>query len=190
MSRLRRALRSLPIDRGRPALPPAGLRAAAVLMAVNPWSDGAPLLFIERGPGLRHHPGQVAFPGGAVAAGDRSLAATALREAEEEIGIDPRSIRLIGQLPPRTTHVSGFQVTAVVGVARRPLAPVPDGVEVAGWFDLPLTALLALPPLAEVRTLPGGERVPAFRYELQGHTVWGATADILHTLLERVRAAP
>ncbi|HVA22210.1 MAG TPA: CoA pyrophosphatase [Candidatus Micrarchaeia archaeon] len=191
---MRAALRHHPAGSGRPTPPAAGLRAAAVLLLLDPRSaagspsEDLPLLFIRRGPALTHHPGQVAFPGGAVADGDGSLAATALRETQEEVGIDPGQVAVLGQLSPRPIGVSAFVVTPVVGVLRRQLTPRPDGVEVVSCFWLPLAALLERPPQVEMRTRPDGERTLAPRFELRGHTVWGGTARILHDLLELVRA--
>ncbi len=131
----------------------------------------------------------MAFPGGSQAAGDASLAATALRETEEEVGVAPGTVRLVGQLDPVPTQGSGFLVTPVVGLAQRTVRPRPDGVEVASWFSLPLAALLAHRPEVEARPLADGASSLLYRYELEGHTVWGASARILHELLERIRGA-
>jgi len=187
VARLERALRDRPIDLARPPPPPPGRRAAAVLLVVDPFASGLPLLFIQRGSQLSHHPGQVAFPGGAVTADDRTLADTALREAQEEVGVEPRTLRLLGQLPTRPTHVSGFLVTPVVAAGTRRLHPRPDGVEVTRCFGLRLDELLAAAPGERGEPVDGAAAAHP-RYQLHGHTVWGVTAGILRDLLERVRA--
>src|SRR5690348_812985 len=90
--------------------PGVGARAAAVLMLIGDGARGPEILFVERAASLRTHAGQIAFPGGAADPADADLAGTALREAQEETGVDPAGIRVLGRLPPAHVEVSGFDV--------------------------------------------------------------------------------
>ena len=97
-----------------------GARPAAVLILIGDGPAGPEIMFVERAAGMRTHPGQIAFPGGAADADDQDLAATALREAAEETGVDRSGIDVLGVLPPAYVEVSGFDVTAVIAWWREP----------------------------------------------------------------------
>jgi 8-oxo-dGTP pyrophosphatase MutT (NUDIX family) len=183
--RLRRAL-------GAPAAagpPPPGKREAAVLMLFDPARAGLPLLFVRRADHLRLHAGQIALPGGSREKGDRDAVATALREAGEEVGLDPSDVEIIGALPPRLTNRSDLWLTPVAGLQRRPFTIRGDGHEVAEWFWLPLEGLMTAAHRVEHWGREGSGPRPVHFYELEGRTVWGVTGAIVHDLLERLGAA-
>lgn len=161
--------------------PGVGARAAAVLILIGDGPRGPEILFVERARGLRTHAGQIAFPGGAADAHDADLAATALREAYEETGVDLDGIEVLGWLPPAHVAVSGFDVTAVVAWWRRP-SPVTahDEREVASVLVVPVADLVDPDHRARVRH-PSGYTGPAF--EVAGHLIWGLTAHLLDGLL-------
>ncbi|WP_246055029.1 NUDIX hydrolase [Paracoccus gahaiensis] len=165
------------------APPAAPLRAAGVLAAFHE-GDGR-LVLTKRASGLRHHPGQIALPGGKVDPGDADAVAAALREAREEVGLDPAQVRILGTLPPHRT-VTGFAVTPVLAVIRGPFTPVPEAGEVQEVFTLPFDHI-ADPARYRIerRRWRGGWRsyhaAPFGPYYL-----WGATARILLGLARRL----
>jgi 8-oxo-dGTP pyrophosphatase MutT (NUDIX family) len=142
-------------------------------------------LFTQRTAHLANHAGQVSFPGGQIEAGDKGPAATALRETEEEIGLERRAVRLIGHLDTYVTR-TGFIITPVVGIVSPPFRIVPDPFEVAEVFEVPLSFLLD-PRNHERCTacFEGAERrFYAIRYGR--HFIWGATAGMLINLYDIV----
>ena len=159
--------------------PGVGARKAAVLILIG---AGPEVLFVERPTTMRTHAAQIAFPGGAADPGDVDLAATALREANEETGVDPTGIDILGQLPPAHVDVSGFDVTGVVGWWARP-SPVGavDAREVASVLVVPVTRLVDPANRARVHH-PSGYTGPAF--EIDGHLIWGLTAHLLDGVLD------
>ena len=174
--------------------PGVGARKAAVLILIGPGRVAAPgddapappegptVLFVERPTTMRTHAGQIAFPGGAADPDDADLAATALREANEEVGVDPTDVEILGQLPPAHVDVSGFDVTAVVGWWARP-GPVGavDAREVASVLVVPVARLVDPANRARVHH-PSGYTGPAF--EIDGHLIWGLTAHLLDGVLD------
>jgi 8-oxo-dGTP pyrophosphatase MutT (NUDIX family) len=176
-------------------------RPAAVLVPLYDGPQGPSLLLIRRTAGL-HHSGQVAFPGGRPEPGDDGPVDTALREAQEEVGIDPAQVRVVGQLPVVETVTSNYAIVPVVGrLTHRPPLVLQER-EVAAVLDVPLEALLAPGlPLEEQWPLPlPGESLPPNVRFKPGQTrrirffpwgedrIWGATARILEHLLGAVRA--
>lgn len=157
------------------------LRAAAVLVAVLDRPGGAELLLTERAAHLKRHAGQIAFPGGRCDPGDPSAEAAALREAKEEVGLDPENVELVGRLAPYVT-VTGFAVTPVVALVRSNGSWRPDPNEVADVFEAPLAHLMD-PAHHEIRS--GAWRGAARRYHAisyGGRSIWGATAGMLMDL--------
>jgi 8-oxo-dGTP pyrophosphatase MutT (NUDIX family) len=166
-------------------------RTAAVLLPLYRQEEAWWLLFTRRAESVEHHRGQVSFPGGMAEASDPDLATTALREAEEEIGLRPDEVELIGQMPPRLT-TTGFWVTPIVGRVRWPTALRLNEHEVARVFGIPLT-WLAVPDNHSRRQLELPDRaetveVVTFK-PYDGEVVWGATARIVLDFLDRLPSA-
>jgi 8-oxo-dGTP pyrophosphatase MutT (NUDIX family) len=179
-SRLRAALDPAPSPR-----PDPGDRLAAVLAPLI-LSPEPSLLFTERAADLSRHAGEMSFPGGLMEPGDRDLAATALRETHEEIGLDPSIPDLVGALPAVHTVVSRILAVPFVGLLEVPPALTLSPSETAGVLTVPVATLAAI---EEERELSRGDgRVwRGWCYELGGGVVWGATGSMVHSLLELVR---
>ena len=162
---------------------PPELRPAAVLIAVTDRPDPGVLL-THRPDTMPSHPGQVAFPGGKFEPGEDAVAA-ALREAHEELAIDPDAVRVIGTSNTFVTG-SGFSLTPVLGLIPPDLPIVPDPREVASWFEPPLR--FVLDPANHVRKtgLFRGQPRDYIEIDWQGHRIWGITASILSNLAHRV----
>jgi 8-oxo-dGTP pyrophosphatase MutT (NUDIX family) len=160
------------------------LRPAAVLIAVLPLAQGARVVLTKRSSQLKHHPGQIAFPGGKTDAADASPEATALREAQEEIGLDPASVRLLGRLPGHET-VTGFQMTPVLGLIEGPFTPRPEAGEVDEIFTVPLAHLLSIPHYAIERRMWRGQWRRYYTIPWGPWYIWGATARILRGMAGR-----
>ncbi|CAM3382106.1 CoA pyrophosphatase [Paracoccus nototheniae] len=171
-------------DAAPPTAPPAApLRAAGVLAAFH--ADDGRLVLTKRASGLRHHPGQIALPGGKVDPGDRDAIAAALREAREEVALDPAQVRILGTLPPHRT-VTGFSVTPVIAVIDGAFTPLPEAGEVEEAFTLPFSHI-ADPARYRIerRRWRGGWR--SYHAAPYGpYYLWGATARILLGLAQRL----
>ncbi len=166
---------------------PPGWRRAAVLLPLQPGPNGWTLLFTRRTALVRTHKNQISFPGGRVDPADESLAATALRETHEELGIPPQAVQLLGRLDDVQTRVSRYLVTPFVGTipATVPLRINPD--EIAQVLHVPLRDLLD-PAIYHLEWWEyEGERIPMHFYDWHGHTIWGLTAAILTDFLRRLR---
>ncbi len=159
-------------------------RAAAVLVPLVVRDEGLTVLLTQRADHLNDHAGQISFPGGRQESFDADATATALREAHEEVALDPSRVEILGSLPDYLTG-TGFRVTPVVGLVHPPFTVEADTLEVADIFEVPL-AFLMDPARHEVRVFrwEGGERrffaMPYPRNESTGHHfIWGATAGML-----------
>lgn len=163
--------------------PSRGGRASAVLVLLGEDpAHGPDVLILQRAATLRNHAGQPAFPGGAAEPGDGDPAATALREAHEEVGLDPSSVTLLAELPPLWIPVSDFIVTPILAWWHRPHPVHPrDPGEVAHVARLPVAELVDPDNRLRVRH-PSGWIGPAF--QVRGLLVWGFTAGVLTALLE------
>jgi len=170
-------------------LPPdRKLRAAAVLVAVIPGhaGTGGGMLLTKRASHLKHHPGQIAFPGGKLDATDASLEGCALREAREEVGLPPDSVQILGRLPPHET-VTGFVITPILALIH-PFDPIPEPGEVDEVFTVPLCHLIDPQRYTiEARRWQGQTR-RYYAVPWGPYYIWGATARILRSLAGRVAA--
>jgi 8-oxo-dGTP pyrophosphatase MutT (NUDIX family) len=160
---------------------------AAVLLPLYGWPDDEPgLVFTERRADLRRHAGEISFPGGRHDPGDPDLGTTALREAEEEIGLDPAAVELGERLPATNTFVTGYRIHPFVGHIAHPreLALRPNPAEVETLLTFSLTVLRESYEMR--RLIRRGVPVHTPTYEVEGRLIWGATARILADLLERL----
>jgi 8-oxo-dGTP pyrophosphatase MutT (NUDIX family) len=167
-----------------PRFPDDPRQAAAVLILIHPDADGeACLVLTERSPGGHRHAGQISLPGGAIEEGE-SIEAAALREANEEVGLDAvaAGVHVQGVLPEVDVRVSGFMVHPVIAFAERPPELTPDGYEVASILTAPLAAFLPDAPIEMVTAERDGFRLRYGAYRVGDHLVWGATAGILGRL--------
>lgn len=164
--------------------PGAADRLAAVLAPIV--LEPAPsLVFTVRAAALSRHAGEISFPGGLQDPGE-TLAETALREAHEEIGLDPALPHLLGALPPVHTFVSGILVVPFVGTLDRAPAFNVNEAEIDEVLVFGIERLASAERTVNYDR-PDGRTWRGFAYELEGHTVWGATGWMLHTLLETIR---
>ena len=166
------------------ARPLRNVRQAAVLLPVVCRPEPT-LLLTRRADTLRKHAGQVAFPGGSADPDDASLIATALREAHEEVGIPPASVRVLGMLGPVESS-TGFQVTPVVGLIPPETPLVPNAEEVADIFEMPLQEALRLSRYTPLEIERRGIRHRIYLSWYQHQFVWGMTAGIIRELSQHV----
>ena len=161
---------------------------AAVLLLLRQINQEPHVVFTERTSNVEHHKGQICFPGGGMMESDPTAEATALRETFEEIGVRSESVRIIGQLDDMVT-VSNFRVSPFVGLFEHDpeYRYTTCDVEVSQVIEVPFGYLMEEGSMElEVREHKGREvLVPAFSYD--GHRIWGATARMLHQLIELVR---
>lgn len=158
---------------------------AAVLVGLVPRDGGTAVLLTRRTDSLRHHAGQVSFPGGRVEPADRDVAAAALRESCEEIGLGAAQVCVMGHLDPFLT-ISGFRVTPVVAALDPAFVPVPQPSEVAEVFEVPLAYLMDPDNLRSVEIEFRGRPRRVLEYAWPGQRIWGATAAILLNLRRRL----
>ena len=168
-------------------IPLEGARAAAVLIPIVAAPEPT-LLFTLRTETLPSHKGQISFPGGSIDAGDPDATAAALREAEEEIGLDPSSVDVLGELDSLHTFVSGFVVTPVVGWLQSEPDLRPNPAEVAEVLHVPVAALVE-----DIRAEPGfahrGRTYPTEAWIWNDKVIWGVTARIIRIFLYRLADA-
>jgi len=156
-------------------------KPAAVLLPLLEREGQLQLLLTRRSLSLRHHAGQISFPGGRFDPTDGDLRTTALRETHEELGIPPDAVRLLGRLPGYHT-VTGFHITPYLGLLAPGTRWQAASGEVAEAFTLPLTDLLDPAAYGRWRFVRHGQLTSAWGISLQGHLIWGATARILQEL--------
>jgi 8-oxo-dGTP pyrophosphatase MutT (NUDIX family) len=176
------------------ALDVHGTKDAAVLVPLF----GSPLtaVFTERRADLRHHAGEISFPGGRQDEPDEDLQATALREAEEEIGLAPDGVQVVGALPPVGTFLTGYRIFPFVGIFEPGQVWTPQDTEVAQVLELTLADLVRGHEMKRLIRRGVPIRTPTYTVRSRGgppgvtpqtHLVWGATARIVQELLERLR---
>ena len=165
---------------GRPTS--SRLRPAAVLIPVVFRPGGGKVILTRRPEFLKHHPGQVAFPGGKIETSDSGPVAAALREAREEIGLDPEAVDVIGTIPDHVT-VTGFRVTPVIGIVAGPYRPGPFSGEVEEVFEVPLAHVLDPGNYRIAARDWRGERRLYYIVPYGPHYIWGATARMLRMLV-------
>lgn len=165
-------------------------RAAAVLIPLLPRPAGLALLFTERSAELKSHAGQISFPGGSIDPEDAGPVEAALREAEEEVGLSREDAHIVGLLDDCPTFVTGFVITPVVavltarpqGTQSYPWRPAP--AEIARLHELPFAAFCDPANLRVEERESAGVRYELFWYTVEDVVVWGATARIVHQLVE------
>lgn len=162
------------------------LRSAAVLLPITTFGNRPEIILTKRASSLKHHPGQIAFPGGKQEETDTNLAQTALREAWEEIALPPENVSVLGELAQHET-VTGFRVTPILAQVSQPFDARPEQGEVDEVFSVPLDHVLDVDRfVVQYRYWQGVQRkyyvVPYGPYY-----IWGATARMLRALAERVQ---
>jgi len=167
-----------------------GATDAAVLLPLYGWPEDPGLIFTERRADLRRHAGEISFPGGRQDHPDEVLLETALREAEEEIGLDREAVEVIGALPPIGTFVTSYKVHPFVGLVGHPreltLEPSPAEVETVLTFSLEVLR----EGFGMRRLVRRGVPIRTPTFTVEEHLIWGATARILGDFLERLGDSP
>jgi len=166
------------------ALEVRGRTDAAVLVPLYLRKGQLHAVFTKRREDLRRHPGEISFPGGRFDEGERDLLATALREAEEEIGLPADAVEILGALQPTPTIATGYAVYPFVGLIEAGRAWTPSAREVAQVIELPLRSLLD--GYARRRLVRRGLPIRTDTYQVGEHLIWGATARILADLFDRI----
>jgi len=166
-------------------LAPATLRKASVLIGLVERQQGLHIILTKRAAHLRHHPGQISFPGGKYEEGDRSLQQTAKREAREEIGILEEKIHIVGQLPELVT-VSQFAVTPILAFVESDYQVQLDRNEVDEVFEVPITFLLDRKKLYSGTFQLKNHRHRVFAIPYKQHFIWGMTAQIIQSLQKQL----
>ena len=155
---------------------------ASVLIPIIDRPQGLSILFTQRSQNLKHHPGQVSFPGGRAELNDQDAIATALRECHEEIGLRPERVNILGRLETCLTG-TGFKVTPIVGLVEEPLALQLALDEVSEIFEVPLPLLLENNRYrTDCVELPNGESRTFYIFDYPERYIWGATAKMLVNL--------
>ncbi len=159
------------------------LRPAGVLVPIEIVDGIARVWLTKRSSALKHHPGQVAFPGGKQDEGDADIMAAALREASEEIGLHPDNVEVLGQWSSHET-VTNFLMTPILGRVRAPFTPRPEAGEVEEVFSVPLAHLLDAARFGVQHRRWRGARRYYFAVPYGPYYIWGATARILRSLAD------
>ncbi|MGL1956708.1 MAG: CoA pyrophosphatase [Colwellia sp.] len=148
-------------------------------------STGLQVLLTKRASHLKHHPSQISFPGGKVEPNDKCLVTTALREAQEEIGLSPQAVTVIGQLPAYET-ISGYHVTPIIAIIAKGQRYKKDNNEVAEIFQVPLTHFLSQKNHHTVTGSRNGQNLNIHFMPYKHYNIWGATASMLKDLVNQL----
>lgn len=159
------------------------LRSAAVLIALQDSRSGPQVILTQRASSLKHHAGQIAFPGGKRDDSDANIEETALREAHEEIDLHPENVRILGRMPIHET-VTGFSITPILGIVRDTFYATPDQNEVAEVFTTPLSHVTDIAQFSVQGRRWRGQRRRYYTVPFGPYYIWGATARILRSLAE------
>ncbi|WP_122053743.1 CoA pyrophosphatase [Vibrio sp. Evd11] len=161
------------------------LRKAAVVVGLVEREDGLHVIFTKRAAHLKHHPGQISFPGGKHEQSDPSMQFTALRELHEEVGIRSDQVKIVGQLPALST-ISKFSVTPIIAMVDPDYKAVIDQNEVASIFEVPATYVLDQAKLHSHTVNFKKIKHRVFAMPFEEHLIWGVTAQIIHSLQQHV----
>jgi len=165
---------------------PLGFRRAAVLLPLYESGSGLHLVLTKRTENVPTHKGQISFPGGGFHESDRDLQVTALRESEEEIGLRPQDVSILGALDDTVTSASAHVVRPFLGFIPYPYEFRLDSFEIERLIHLPLNPMIAGAPFREEIWERDGSPHSVFFYEYEGQTIWGLTARILKQFVEVV----
>jgi 8-oxo-dGTP pyrophosphatase MutT (NUDIX family) len=174
-------------DLPAPAPPPGGLRLAGVLVGVIDREPGATVILTLRSAHLPSHAGQIAFPGGRADSRDATIVETALREANEEIGLTPELVTPLGLLDGYRTR-TGYRILPVLALVSPRYVPVPDPSEVAEIFEVPLAFLMSAGNHERHSREWQGQTRHFYAMPYRERYIWGATAGILRLMYERLYA--
>lgn len=164
---------------------PEQFSPASVLFGLVARDDGLHVLLTKRADHLRHHAGQISFPGGRIEQSDGNPAQAALREAHEEIGLNADSVTVLGYLEPMLT-ITGFRVYPVVALINPDYSAQADGVEVAEIFEAPLDLFLNSANEQDLEIIFRGKARYLVEFHWQHFRIWGATATMLINLRQRL----
>jgi 8-oxo-dGTP pyrophosphatase MutT (NUDIX family) len=182
---LKKRIEAALADRRRRVVEAEGLIPAAVLLMLTRRSDPH-ILFVKRSERVAHHKGQISFPGGIVETRDASRLETALRECQEEIGLFPELVEVLGVLDDTETRATQFVITPFVGAVATPVPWRPDGREIHRVIEVPVERLLD-PACFRVELWErGGQVNPVYFYDYDGEVIWGATARILKQFFDLI----
>jgi len=161
---------------------------AAVLVPLFKKGEDCHLLFTKRSDQVKHHKGEISFPGGVVDEEDLELINTALREAHEEIGLKKSDVQILGILDDIVT-ITEFIVTPIVGLFPYPYPFKVSEVEIAELIEVPLSSLLREKSFSDKEIIRGGQKEIVYAYQYEKHIIWGATARILKQFLDLILSA-
>lgn len=163
----------------------SNLTKAAVLIPIININNEAQVILTQRPLHLKHHPGQISFPGGKYEQQDQNLLVTALRESKEEIGLAPERVQILGQLPKHNT-LTGFSIYPFIGVVTQPFYPTLNRNEVEDYFTVPLSFILNKQSWHQKTVNIRGHRRTLYFINFDGRLIWGATAAILNMLHQQL----
>lgn len=180
-------LASILVSRTKRVLPTDGLITAAVLVPLFSKDGLVHVLLTKRSELVEHHKGEISFPGGKLDDTDPDLLSCALRETEEEVGIEPVDVRVVGELDEFYTVATGFVVAPFVGVIPYPYEFRPSSREIAELIGVPMHVFFDPERRAEETWMYNGKPIEVISYRWKGHNIWGATARILKHFVELVQ---